>query len=341
MMAAVVLLAGVLRSAWSQDRVILQQPGGSRLPLSGLVEDFTGRKLTIQVRVGDPLRHYPRDEVVEVQTSYTKPHLQGNALLAAARPSEARAEFTRALKEEDRAWVRRAILAQMVRCALWNGETREAVGLFLSIAESDPETFHFDVAPLAWSDGPTEPAVRAAAQIWIIESRAESQLIGASHLLLDAEFRDQAETVLRRLARDPNPKVQRLAQMQLWRGRSAVLATEGELLRWETAIDELPMELRGGGYFVLGQTLKRQQQPERAAALLLWIPMVYDADRFLAARACFDAAELVESFGDHNSAIRLYAEVSTRFADTPQGAVARKKWEESIRATDSASSERR
>jgi tetratricopeptide (TPR) repeat protein len=326
------LLAGLVATAPAlqadaQDRVIIQQPGGSRFPISGLIDDYTGREVRIQVRTGDPLRRYPRQEVIEVQTAYTPHHEKGRQFLAAGKPAEAKAELSQALKEEDRIWVRREILSQLVRCALWDGNYRAATPWFLSIVESDPETLHYGLAPLAWSDVPSEPAVKLAARNWMADRSPESQLIGASHLLFDRELNDQAEVALRRLARESNVKLQRLAQMQLWRVRSqGGTATPGELTRWELAIDELPEELRIGGYFVLGQTYKRQHQPERAAGLLLWVPLVYDADRHLAARACFDAAELVESYGDLAQAANLYSEVAFRFGDTPLGGKGDAKW---------------
>ncbi|MBS0205407.1 MAG: hypothetical protein JSS49_21085 [Planctomycetes bacterium] len=313
--------------AAAQDRVIIQQPGGSRFPISGIVEDYTGRELKLIVRSGEPPRRYPREEVVEVQTAYTSHHEKGRQLLARGQPVEARTELNQALKEEDRAWVRREILAQLVRCALWNGNYRSATPLFLSIVESDPETMHYGLAPLAWTDTSSESDVKLEARSWMTDRSVVSQLIGASHLLFDRELNDQAETVLRRLAREPNVKLQRLAQMQYWRVRSLNgTATPGELARWETAVDELPEELRSGGYFVLGQTFRRQQAPERAAAALLWLPLVYDADRYLAARACYDAAELVESFGDQGQATNLYSEVAFRFGDTPLGPRAAARW---------------
>lgn len=313
--------------ALAQDRVIVQQPGGSRFPISGIVEDYTGRELVLQVRSSEPVRRYPRQDVIEVQTAYTAHHEKGRQLLQQGKPAEAKAELDIALREEDRTWVRREILAQLVRCALWSGNYRAATPLFLSIVESDPETFHYGVAPLAWTGESSSTEIKIEARSWMADRSSESQLIGASHLLFDRDQNDKAETALRRLSRDPNLKLQRLAQMQLWRVRSLMgSATPNELVRWEMAIDDLPEDLRSGGYFILGQTFSRQQQPERAAAALLWLPLVYDADRHLAARACFDAAGLVESYGDRPQATNLYGEVVFRFGDTPYGKRAEEKW---------------
>ncbi len=311
----------------AQDRVIIQQPGGSRLPYSGYVDDYTGREVILRTKTGEGLKRFPREDVIQVQTAYTAHHEKGRQLLANGKPTEAKVELTQALKEEDRAWVRREILAQLVRCALWNGNYRAAVPLFLSIVESDPETIHYGLAPLAWGDTVSDAGLKVDSRVWLADKSPVSQLIGASHLLFDRELNDQAEKILRQLARDVNIKVQRLAQMQLWRVRSlGGAATPNELGRWEAAIDELPEELRVGGYYVLGQTFRRQHQPERAAAMLLWLPLVYDADRYLAARACFDAAELVASFGDHAQATTLYSELVFRFGDTPYGRQAEERW---------------
>ena len=311
----------------SQDYVVIQQPGGSRVKYPGIIDDYTGREVSLQIRLGEKLRRFARQDVVEVQTAYTAHHEKGRTLLAKGKAVEAKAELTLALKEEDRTWVRREILAQLVRCALWDGNYRTATPLFLSIIESDPETLHYGLAPLAWTDEPADANVKLDARAWLADRSLESQLIGASFLLFDRELNEQAEATLRRLARESNIKLQRLAQMQLWRVRLlGGTATPNELLRWEMSVEELPEELRSGGYFVLGQTFKRMQQPERAAAALLWLPLVYDGDRYLAARACFEAAEQVESFGDLAQATNLYSEVVFRFGDTPLGKRAEVKW---------------
>ena len=311
----------------AEDRVIIQQPGGSRLPVTGLVEDYTGRDLSIRLRVGNKLRSVPRSEVIEVQTAYTPRHEKGRQLLANGHPVEAAVELNAAIKDEDRTWVRREILALLVKCALWDGDYRTAVTRFLLIAESDAETFHFGVAPLAWTDDVSSGDVRLEAKSWLAARSPISKLFGASHLLSDPASTNEAEAALRFLARESNVRVQRLAQMQLWRQRmKSGAATPAELSRWEAAVEELPEELRTGGYFVLGQAYRKQQEPDRAAAALLWLPLVYDADRHLAARACFQAAEQIESLGDRPQATNLFSEVVFRFGDTPWGPQAEVKW---------------
>ena len=311
----------------AEDRVVIQQPGGSRFPVTGLVEDYTGRDLTIRTRIGDKLRSYPRSDVVEVQTAYTVHHNKGRQLLANGHAVAAAVELNAALKAEDRTWVRREILALLVKCALWDGDYRAAVTRFLLIAESDAETFHFGVAPLAWTEDAPSGDVRLEAKSWLAARSPISKLFGASHLLSDPASTNEAEAALRFLSRESNIRVQRLAQMQLWRQRmKSGAATPAELSRWEAAVEELPEELRAGGYFVLGQAYRKQREPERAAIALLWLPLVYDSDRHLAARACFQAAEQLESLGDRPQATNLFSEVVFRFGDTPWGPQAETKW---------------
>ena len=318
----------LLTSSSAEDRVVIQQPGGSRYPFLGIVEDYTGNTLTIRLRGGENrLRSFARSDVVEVQTTYSPHHDKGRHLLANGQAVEAAVELNIAVKEEDRVWVRREILALLVKCSLWDADYRTAVDRFLLITESDAETFHFGVAPLAWTDDAPRNDVRLTAKTWLAARSPVSKLCGASHLLSDPASSADAEATLRFLSREANSRVQRLAQLQLWRQRmKSEAATPAELSRWEAAVDELPIELRMGGYFILGQAYRRQQELERSATALLWLPLVYDADRHLAARACFQAAEQIESLGDRPQATNLFSEVVFRFGDTPWGQQAEAKW---------------
>lgn len=326
-MALVVTLLCLSGPASAQDRVVVKQPGTGHFPLTGLVEDYTGKELIIRTKIGDRRRSFPKSEVIEVQTPYNAHHEKGRQLLANGQASEAAVELNQAIKEEDRIWVRREILALLVKCALWNGDYRPAVSRFLLITESDPETFHFNVAPLAWTDDVPATDLRLEAKTWMASRSPMSKLFGASHLLSEPASSADAEAALRFLSRESNLRVQRLAQMQLWRQRVRTgAASPAEMARWETAVEELPEEIRAGGYFVLGQAYRKQREPERAAAALLWLPLVYDADRHLAARACYLAGEQIESLGDRHQATNLFSEVVYRFGDTPWGPQAEAKW---------------
>lgn len=313
----------------AQDRVVIQQPGGSRFPITGYVEDYTGRELTLKIRPKVPVRRYPRAEIIEVTTEYTPHHEQGRKLFAEGKITAANAEFSSALKDEDRPWVRREILASQVKCSLWNGDYAMAMSRFWPIVLSDPETFHYGLIPLNWSNDAPVDKLRLEAIQWMATSATPlSRLVGASWLLTDKELGQEAEKALKRLAREPDVAIQRRAQMQLWRVKlkGEGLVDPAEILEWQRFIESLPIELRDGAHFVVGQAWQKRQEFEQAARAYLWLPLVYDSDRWLSSRACYEAAESLMKVGDRAQATNLYSEVVFRYGDTPWGPKAEKKW---------------
>ena len=315
--------------ALAQDRVLIQQPGGSRIPITGVVDDYTGRDLRFRTIAKDAVKRYPRSEVIEVTTEYTAHHDRGRKLLAAGKIAEAKVEFTAALSEEDRPWVRREILAGQVRCALWESDYASAISRFVPIVDSDAETFHYNLIPLNWTDDEPSTRLQVAAREWIAPSATpHAKLIGASWLLSTSDRSTEAEQLLKKLAREPDVRVQRLAQTQIWRTNrkgSQVIDAE-EIERWQSFVEDLPVELRSGVYFVIGEAWKERRDYDRAARAFLWLPLVFDADRGLCARACFEAAESLRALGDLSQAINLYSEVVFRYGDTRWGRLAEDAW---------------
>jgi signal peptidase II len=326
-----------------QDRILLQQPGGSRFPMSGYIEDYTGREVSFKTKPNEPARRYPRADVIEVTTEYTPHHERGRTLFAAGKIAEAQSELAAALNEEDRPWVRREILATQVKCLVWHGDYHGAVSRFLPIVRSDPETFHYGLVPLNWTDDSPGANLRVNAREWIGKNEPPlNRLIGASWLLTVSDGVIEAEQTLKRLTRESDVRIQRLAQMQLWRLK---LKRENrvdadEIARWAQFVEGLPVELRGGPYFVIGQAWQYRQEFDRAAQAFLWLPLVYDSDRWLSSRACFEAAESLGEAGDQSQASQLYSEVVFRYGDTPWGKKAESAWNE-IRGTSSAAPRKR
>lgn len=317
------------QSGFAQDRILIQQSGGSRIPISGIVVDYTGREIKFRLRVGEPVRRYPRNEVVEVTTQYMAHHDRGRTLFASGKIAEAKKEFAAALDDEDRPWVRREILAAQVRCALWNGDYLGAINRFLPIVESDSETFHYNLIPLSWNDEPPPANVRFEARSWTSPSSSPlSKLIGASWLLSLPGDAAECEQILKRLSREADVRIQRLAQMQLWRikRKAAGSLDIDDVQRNQKFLEELPTELRGGAYFVIGQMWRDLHESDRAARAFLWLPLVYDADRWLCSQASFEAAESLRSIGDLTQAVNLYGEVVFRYGDTPWGRPAEDVW---------------
>ena len=309
-------------SGFAEDRVVLQ-PGGpfsSRIVVRGEIEDYTGKLLTIRLKVGAPTKSYPAQEVLEVETVRSPAYQRGAQLFEAHEAARALMELQNALALEERTWVRREILALMVRCGLYGGDYPSAGRLFLVLLESDPTTRHFQLIPLAWAAQDLIPDLRNAAEGWLRSEAEAARLMGASFLAEDPRRQEVALSELKSLCTSTDRRVRELAQAQVWRSRLKTTEVgRTELQRWQVRIEEMQPELRGGPYFLLGRAYLLRREHELAAACFLWVPLVYDADRFLSARACLRAADALATIGQKDAASALYVEITQKYADTPFG----------------------
>jgi tetratricopeptide (TPR) repeat protein len=303
----------------AQDKVILQRTSlSARVTVSGTVENYTGTEISIRTDNDDAPKTFPSADVIEIQTAQTDSHTRGLKLLAEGQVEQAIRDLDVAVKMEPRTWVRREILAALVRCALRRGDYSAAGTRFLAILKSDPTTRHFRVIPLVWAPETISPDARREALAWINGRVEAGRLIGASLLYDDRETRKEARSVLKELSSSADDRVRVLAQMQA-RREEALVGTLGKMqtAQWQQRIDEMPEELRAGPYFLLGRVYAAQHDYELAAATLLWLPLVDDHDFRLASRACLEAGVALDKIGQHAEARTLYREVTVRFADTP------------------------
>lgn len=306
------------------DRVTLQpENSSSHITVPCDVLDYTADSIQIRLRTGGSVRTYPASEVADVETPQTEPHIRGLARFAQGRTAEASDAFQQALTVETRAWVRREILAMLVRCALMQGDTASAGDRFLAMLERHPQARHFHLIPLSWAppegDGsePVESNLRNTARAWLLQPSEAARLLGASFLLGDADSSATAKSQLDKLAASPDRRIRQLAQAQLWRLRlTAPHLSRNELVHWEDRIESMPGSLRGGPYYVLGCAYLDRKEYDRAAAAFLWLPLVYDHDPNLAARACLQAAGALKRIGQDSEALTLYGEVVHRFRET-------------------------
>jgi tetratricopeptide (TPR) repeat protein len=306
-------------AAQAQDKVILQRSSlSARVTVSGVVENYTGTEISIRTDNDEPPKTFPSADVVEIQTPQTDSHTRGLKLLAEGQVEQAVRELDVAVKKEPRTWVRREILAALVRCGMRRGDYAAAGSRFLAIVKSDPTTRHFRVIPLVWSPELISPDTRSEAVSWLSGRVEAGRLIGASLLYDDREMRKEARSVLKELSSSTDDRVRVLAQMQA-RREEALAGTPGKMqtAQWRQRIDEMPEDLRAGPYFLLGRVYAAQHDYELAAATLLWLPLVDDHDFRLAARACLEAGTALDRIGQHAEARTLYREVTVRFADTP------------------------
>jgi signal peptidase II len=291
---------------------------GARASVSGNIIDYTGEMITIRTKADGPVRVYPAAQVVEVRTAQMEAHRIGLREFAQNRILEAKNAFERALQDESRTWVRRDILAMLVRCALRQGDYHTAAARFLVLVKSDPATLHFKLIPLVWAPLEVPADLKVEARAWLSQSNEVARLIGASVLFGVAEERGPAHTALNKLVTSADSRVRSLAAAQLWRLRlGAGELPRFEIDRFQARIEEMPQELRGGPSYLLGRTYSQQGDRERAVWAWLWVPLVYDHDHHLAARSSLEAADALSTMNRVPEATALYREVTTRFADTP------------------------
>ena len=313
------LIFSVLASAASaEDKVVLLLKGGSsRITISGTIVDYTGRSIQIRPRAGMAVKTYPTSQVLEVHTSQSTAHSRGLELLADYRTREAVLNFEKAIALEPRTWVRRELLALLIQCETRLQDYAGAGSHFRLLAKSDANSNDFKLIPLFWAREILKEEARKAATGWILTDSDIDQLIGASWLLFNSKYSEMASNTLKELSTSTDERVRLLAKAQLWRlqlrGRDI---SRFELQRWESRIERMPEELRGGPYYLLGAGHLLRQEHERAAAALLWTALVYDFDHQLAARACLKAAETMKQLGQKDEAKNLFREVAIRFRDT-------------------------
>jgi len=301
------------------DKVTLQREGStSRILLSGQILDYTGHSLKFRTTAGNAVRLYPASQVVSVETPQTDAHIKGLLDFSQKQIDDARAEFKKALTLEPRTWVRREILAMLVRCDLRMGDYKSAGLQFQILFKSDPTTRHFKLIPLIWAPQHSDVGLKNTAQNWISQPTEILRLMGACVLFGDAKYGDEATNELKKLTISTDRRIHYLAEAQLRRTRlSAGNITRHELQRWQNRIESMPEALRGGPYYVLGRAHLQRQEHERAALALLWLPLVYDHDHHLAARACLEAADALARIGQKTNAGTLYREVAARYPQTP------------------------
>lgn len=308
--AAIALVAALVGlPAAAQDTVFVASetsPQG-QLKLSGRIVDYTGAGLNIELTGGVP-RNIPADQVVRIETNYSRFQVEADRLFAKREFSSALALYSQARNGESRAWVRRQITAQMVWCLQALERWAQAGEEFLVLVRSDPATIHFDCIPLAWIPAELPRDLEQAAGAWIDrEDLPAAVLLGASHLL-PTSAGPRALTRLKQLTTASDPRVAQLAAAQTWRP-ATVTADRAQLASWSRQIDQMPEPLRAGPYYVLGLAWAQQQQYQQAALAWMRLPILYPQHRLLAMRSLQEASRALERLGRNDQAATLRAEL--------------------------------
>ena len=309
----------------AQDHVVLQTEGtSSRLTMPCQIVDYTGERITVLFKSGVDPKSYPAGQVIEVRTAWHELYELGRKLFTERKLDEATRALQAAFVSEKRAWVRREILALLIRCHLRTGDRASAGSRFLQMLESDPTTQQFGLIPLIWASESVSGAAKSQAREWLKQESDTARLLGASLLLDDGASGDTASQELQALQRSTDERVRLLAQAQSWRLKLRALEIgDLELNRWDARIHEMPARLRGGPSYLLGRGWAMRREHDRAATALLWTALMDDGDARLAARAGVEAAESLKRLGQSDDAHRLLQEIAIRFPDTEFGEAAK------------------
>ncbi|MEO8496386.1 MAG: hypothetical protein ABI614_15065 [Planctomycetota bacterium] len=309
------LVLGLLAATWlsASDTVIVRSaPDGKERRVTGTVAEFTGDNLLIQHASGREEK-IPADQVVDVLGDWKPSHVAANALFVEGNFEAAEAKYREALRDEERRWVKRRILSQLVWCYRSLGQTDKAVKAFLPLYGDDPKTPYFAAIPLTWTTGQPAVDLERQAAAWLQDKdSAAARLIGASWSLTSSR-RAEAINVLRQFVSDPDPRIVFLAEAQLWRTQVATSRAE-DVSRWQERIERMPSVIRGGPIYVLGLGQSRQEMHEQAAISFMRTAILYSSQRDLVPDALLAAGRELETMEQSTEAAGLYREILTKHA---------------------------
>jgi tetratricopeptide (TPR) repeat protein len=320
---AIALTLAAAASAAAEDVVYLRtgEGGLGRSRMTGVIVEYTGDVLQLQTGTGRTVK-IPAAKVAHVESTWTDEHVRGDTLLAAGKWEEALEAYRAAFQRERRQWVQNMIRARVLHCAGSLGKAEEACTQFLLLLRSDPATPYFHLIPLAWRPTELTTSLARRAETWMNNGEVPAAaLLGASWLLATGR-REAAVAALTRLSTNPDRRIAQLAVAQLWRTK-LVSAQQADADRWQTVAGQIPEPLRAGPYFVVGKILARQQRHEQAALAFLRVPILYPAQRSLAAEALWEAAGQLKRLGSDPEAAGLYRELFEGYPDSPYAEAAR------------------
>lgn len=302
-----------LASDDSADKVVLVmgERGTARTRLTGEVIDYTGKLLRLKLPTGTE-RTFPAAQVIEIETKRTPEHARGLQLRDSGDYAGARDAFEAAARTEQRRWVRREILAEIVRCSDALGDAAAAGSYFLLLVGDDPDTPYFDQIPLNWENRQPDSVLASRAAGWLQQADNHvAVLLGASHLL-SGSMRSDALLKLSSLKFDSDQRIASLARAQSWR-TELVTSTAANVEQWNLQVRSMPETSQAGPYYMLGQAYNRLNQPELAALAYLRVPILFEKQPALARRSLIEAGRQFEKIGQPREAAGLYREAIERF----------------------------
>ena len=137
LLALVGLLAVSLAAGVAEDWVYVsgRNSTSGHTKFGGRIVDYTGEFLQLELPTGR-MQTFPAERISRIQTQHVPQQPEADALFAKGQYNRSLALYRQAVGSERRTWVRREIIAQMVRCSSALGRWDEAGNLFLTLLAS-------------------------------------------------------------------------------------------------------------------------------------------------------------------------------------------------------------
>ncbi len=206
---------GAYSETFGEDVVYIGEDVDRCTRIQGEVLDYNGREVVMKIPTGAE-RRFPAGRVLKVESSRSPEQQAGDQKFAGGDWQGALRDYLAAIPKDQRRWMKRQILVQIVWCYRNLDQDDLAGHYFLMLLADDPETPDFGCIPLAWVAREASPSLQTRAKDWLQNGSKPAMLLGASHLLATS-LRSDALQRLNELRFDTDKRLASLAQAQLWR----------------------------------------------------------------------------------------------------------------------------
>lgn len=296
----------------AQDVVFTKTDKGNEISRKGLIVDWVGDSLTLEV--GGRNRQLKNESILRIETAWSESYRQAESLFEERKFRGALEMYQAALNTESRDWAQNMILSRMVQCGNLLEEHALAGACFARIARRDPRSRFIHLIPLPWLRNRTEASAEVNAQGWLQSNNATIKLLGASWLL-GGTSRADAQAALEELGLGADPYVAHLAKLQLWKSK-VVTAKENEMGRLQAQIERMPKSIQAPALLILSDVQSRLDMQEESILTLMRIPILHSGNLKLSAVALQKSAVKLAQSGQTRQASRLYREILRDFAET-------------------------
>ena len=295
------------------------------LQMKGKVIEFNREGLTIVATNGQN-RVIPADSVIRIESQRTPAQRAARLATEAGQFAKAASSYYRLLESgiENRGWVQSEILSELVMALRADKKYYQASKVFLRLLSKDPRTPYIGSMPLIWAGGFTpSPQAEAIALTWTKDPNPATQLLGSS-LLLGTRKSQEAERVLLNLAESAPAPFNALARSQ-WLRTQLPHVSEKKIRFCQQAVEQLPLSLQGGPYYILSRLYARAGENRKAAVAAMRVAILNDDNPDLAAEALLAAGKASMKAKLPTEAKLIYTELINTYPQSTAAADAKQK----------------